>query len=270
MMDASCENRLQSARFTPVGQRVDDVTSMNESASPAAASATPSNRCDVDDDDEVRPTSTTTATEGASAAAIGAVAADAVGLGPGGAGGGEGEGTMSHAANPIDDDGGGGGGGEHANDVDDPSPPVGAAAAVAAVRGASLTDEDVIDANGKLLDAIASGDYESYRDLTSHDMTAIEPESLGQVVQGTEFHKYYFDLKRGRDATPPVIHMISPCIRWLGGGGGGGGSYVAAILSYVRLDQILEDGKPVTKTTSETRVWENRGGRLVQVHFHKS
>ena len=140
----------------------------------------------------------------------------------------------------------------------------------AVVNGATLSDEDVIDANRRLLDAIASGDYESYRDLTSRDMTSIEPETLGQIVQGMDFHRYYFELmKRRRNAVhPPAIHMISPCVRWLGGGGGS--PCVAAILSYVRLDQIVEDGRPVTRTTSETRIWENRDGRLVQVHFHKS
>jgi hypothetical protein len=38
------------------------------------------------------------------------------------------------------------------------------------------------------------------------------------------------------------------------------------------MDQKIEDATsgPVTKISSETRVWENRDGRLVHVHFHKS
>ncbi|KAL3772470.1 hypothetical protein ACHAW5_007325 [Stephanodiscus triporus] len=143
----------------------------------------------------------------------------------------------------------------------------------------ALADKDVIDANGRLLDAIASGDYATYRDLTARDLTAIEPETGGHVVQGMDFHKYYFDLmgdgatggedkRKQRPVVPVVIHMISPHVRWLGGGEGG--RTVAAVISYLRLDQTVKDGDPVTKTTSETRVWEIRCGRLVQVHFHKS
>ena len=35
------------------------------------------------------------------------------------------------------------------------------------------------------------------------------------------------------------------------------------------MDQVVEGGILVTKTTSETRIWEDRGRRLVHVHFHK-
>jgi hypothetical protein len=35
------------------------------------------------------------------------------------------------------------------------------------------------------------------------------------------------------------------------------------------LDQVVEGGILVTKTTSETRIWEDRGRQLVHVHFHK-
>ena len=75
------------------------------------------------------------------------------------------------------------------------------------------------------------------------------------------------------------ITMSNPHVRWLGGGccsdGCGDGS--AAVISYVRMDQCMDDKNnkggscsPVTKLCSETRVWENRDGKLVHVHFHKS
>jgi hypothetical protein len=40
----------------------------------------------------------------------------------------------------------------------------------AVVNAANLSDEDVIDANRRLLDAISSVEYERYRDLTLYDM----------------------------------------------------------------------------------------------------
>jgi calcium/calmodulin-dependent protein kinase (CaM kinase) II len=163
-----------------------------------------------------------------------------------------------------------------------------------------FTTSDVIESNQKLLDSIARCDYETYKELCADDITAFEPESNGMMITGLSFHKYYFDLYGGdsnghasRAATSATtqandndsnkstasttkvnICMSNPHVRWLGGGccsdGCGDGS--AAVISYVRMDQKIEDATsgPVTKISSETRVWENRDGRLVHVHFHKS
>ena len=40
-----------------------------------------------------------------------------------------------------------------------------------------FTDRDVLQANQQLLTAITDGDYETYLDLMSPDLVAIEPES---------------------------------------------------------------------------------------------
>ncbi|KAL7495397.1 hypothetical protein ACHAWT_003897 [Skeletonema menzelii] len=158
-----------------------------------------------------------------------------------------------------------------------------------------FTTADVIAANQKLLNAISRCDYETYNDLCANDLTAFEPESNGMLISGKSFHKFYFDLYGGdqedaatsasnnvtRSTTQTNITMSNPHVRWLGGGccsdGCGDGS--AAVISYVRMDQSVLDssndekkkkGGPVTRLCSETRVWENRDGRLVHVHFHKS
>ena len=126
------------------------------------------------------------------------------------------------------------------------------------------TDEAVIAENQKLLNAIASGNYQEYQGLVSSDITSIEPETSGNVVQGLDFHKYYFDLG-GQSPKPQLVNNVTmsrPHVRWLGDN--------AAVLTYVRVDQTLADGVPVTKTCCETRVWEIRNEKLVNVHFHKS
>jgi len=57
--------------------------------------------------------------------------------------------------------------------------------------------------------------------------------------------------------------MVAPKVRLL--------SDNAAVLSYVRLVQKLDDaGKPVTVSSEETRVWQKIGGRWQHVHFHRS
>lgn len=135
-------------------------------------------------------------------------------------------------------------------------------------RGAGpglFSNEDILAVNQKLLDSIASGNFEVYKELCADDLTCFEPESCGLVVQGLGFHKYYFDLgaTRPKPTMTNNITMSNPHIRWLGND--------AVVLSYTRLDQVLGgDSKPLTKTTGETRVWEIRNGALVHVHFHKS
>ena len=126
------------------------------------------------------------------------------------------------------------------------------------------SDEAVISANQKLLNAIAAGNYSEYQELCASDITCVEPETAGNIVQGLDFHKYYFDLG-AQSPKPKLVNnvtMARPSVRWLGDS--------AAVLTYVRVDQALADGAPVTKTCCETRVWEIRDSKLVNVHFHKS
>ena len=126
------------------------------------------------------------------------------------------------------------------------------------------SDEAVIAANQKLLNAIAAGNYLEYQKLCASDITCVEPETAGNIVQGLDFHKYYFDL--GEQSPKPKlvnnVTMARPNVRWMGDS--------AAVLTYVRVDQTLAGGVPVTKTCCETRVWEIRNSKLVNVHFHKS
>lgn len=45
----------------------------------------------------------------------------------------------------------------------------------------------------------------------------------------------------------------------------------AAVVSYVRLVQKIDaGGRPVTISSEETRVWEKKGGKWRNVHFHRS
>lgn len=123
--------------------------------------------------------------------------------------------------------------------------------------------------NQKLLNAVSSGDWETYQSLCDPNLSCFEPETSGQVVEGLAFHKYYFDLgaaaaKAG--APPPLqpnnVSMTGVHAREIGS--------TVVILSYVRIDQALSDGSPVTRKNSETRIWEKRAGEWKNVHFHKS
>jgi calcium/calmodulin-dependent protein kinase (CaM kinase) II len=121
-------------------------------------------------------------------------------------------------------------------------------------------DEELLELNQQLLESIASGDWETYQDLCDPTLTAFEPEGCGHLIQGLEFHHFYFDL--GPSEGPRTTTMSSPKVRLMGD---------VAIVSYVRLVQsVVEGGTPVTSHFEETRVWQMQQGRWQHVHFHRS
>lgn len=77
-----------------------------------------------------------------------------------------------------------------------------------------------------LLDAIVAGDWSVYTGLCDKSLSCFEPEAQGHLVEGLEFHKFYFD--KPRPEALPNVTMSSPHVRVMGN---------VAIISYVRLMQ---------------------------------
>jgi calcium/calmodulin-dependent protein kinase (CaM kinase) II len=122
-------------------------------------------------------------------------------------------------------------------------------------------EQEVYELTRRLLEAIATADWETYELLCAPSLTAFEPEARGHLVEGLDFHRYYLAL--GRPATPVNTSMAAPHVRLLGDD--------AAVVSYVRLIQSLgPDQKPVTASFEETRVWHRQHGQWRHVHFHRS
>ena len=120
--------------------------------------------------------------------------------------------------------------------------------------------QELLELTGQLLDSIASGGWDTYVALCDPTLSAFEPEARGHLVEGMDFHRFYFEL--GSSESPCQTTMSSPHVRLLGD---------TAIVSYVRLVQHLdEDGRCVTDQSEETRVWQREGDRWLHVHFHRS
>jgi ketosteroid isomerase-like protein len=120
--------------------------------------------------------------------------------------------------------------------------------------------DELLELNQQLLESIASGDWETYQELCDPSITAFEPEGRGHLIQGLEFHRFYFDLGPAEGARTTT--MASPKVRVMGD---------VAVVSYVRLVQSLgESGSPVTSHFEETRVWQMQQGKWQHVHFHRS
>lgn len=121
--------------------------------------------------------------------------------------------------------------------------------------------DELLSLNQRLLESVMVGDWETYRGLCDPTITAFEPETRGHLVEGLDFHGFYFDQPGG---SPPFnVTMASPHVRML--------SDDAAVLSYVRLVQRLDEaGKPVTLKCQETRVWQRIAGQWRHVHLHRA
>jgi len=125
--------------------------------------------------------------------------------------------------------------------------------------------DDVITVTETLIDAIGRGDYDTWKKMTSHDLTCFEPESQGCLVEGREFHKYYFDLGIYEKLKPFRVNVIAPRVHLLGPDAG--------VIGYVLLTQFTEPktGAPVSRQCEESRVWRrDRDGLWRCVHFHRS
>ena len=125
---------------------------------------------------------------------------------------------------------------------------------------ADATTEELLRLNQRLLDAIAGGDWAVYQELCDPSLTAFEPEALGQLVEGLEFHRFYFNV--GGFRSQHQVTMCSPRVRVLG---------EVAVVAYARLNQRAgENGTATTYGSLETRVWHQQDGRWRHVHFHRS
>ncbi len=123
------------------------------------------------------------------------------------------------------------------------------------------TAAEVLEQNQLLLDSIARGDWATYQALCDPSVTAFEPEAHGALVEGLQFHYFYFDIspRGGRQAQTT---MIAPKVRVMSN---------AAIVAYVRLNQReMPDGTASSQAFAETRVWQKQGEDWKHVHFHRT
>uniref|UniRef100_A0A915AB63 Calcium/calmodulin-dependent protein kinase type II n=1 Tax=Parascaris univalens TaxID=6257 RepID=A0A915AB63_PARUN len=124
--------------------------------------------------------------------------------------------------------------------------------------------QEIVRVTQQLLDAISCKDYDSYAKLCDPSMTCFEPEALGNLIEGMDFHKFYFDNSAG--IRGPKIHttLLNPNVHLMGDEG--------ACIAYIRLTQFIDrNGEARSRQAQETRVWQKRNGRgWVCVHVHRT
>ncbi|XP_048702740.1 calcium/calmodulin-dependent protein kinase type II subunit delta isoform X17 [Caretta caretta] len=123
--------------------------------------------------------------------------------------------------------------------------------------------QEIIKVTEQLIEAINNGDFEAYTKICDPGLTCFEPEALGNLVEGMDFHRFYFENALSKGNKPIHTIILNPHVHLVGDD--------AACIAYIRLTQYMDgSGMPKTMQSEETRVWHRRDGKWQNVHFHRS
>eukprot|EP00041_Stephanoeca_diplocostata_P025491 m.669015 g.669015 ORF g.669015 m.669015 type:complete len:489 (-) comp22758_c0_seq28:302-1768(-) len=125
-------------------------------------------------------------------------------------------------------------------------------------------EAEIRHVNAKLIQSILERDWATYKSLNSAQLTCFEPEAPGVLVEGLDFHQFYFDMPRTTPPHPPHTTLANVKVNMAAAD--------VAIVTYVRLTQaVAQSGAPYTTKSEETRVWKSTGEHTWEcVHFHRS
>ncbi|XP_075472683.1 calcium/calmodulin-dependent protein kinase type II subunit delta isoform X10 [Ascaphus truei] len=148
----------------------------------------------------------------------------------------------------------------------DPTPPLESTEST----NTTIEDEDVkarkqeiIKVTEQLIEAINNGEFEAYTKICDPGLTSFEPEALGNLVEGMDFHRFYFENALSKSSKPIHTIILNPHVHLIGED--------AACIAYIRLTQYMDGtGMPKTMQSEETRVWHRHDGKWQNVHFHRS
>uniref|UniRef100_A0A8P4G6W9 calcium/calmodulin-dependent protein kinase n=1 Tax=Dicentrarchus labrax TaxID=13489 RepID=A0A8P4G6W9_DICLA len=122
---------------------------------------------------------------------------------------------------------------------------------------------EIIKITEQLIEAVNNGDFEAYAKICDPGLTSFEPEGLGNLVEGMDFHRFYFDNLLSKNSKPIHTTILNPHVHIIGDD--------AACIAYIRLTQFVDgQGRPRSSQSEETRVWHRRESRWQNVHFHCS
>ncbi|XP_016520734.1 calcium/calmodulin-dependent protein kinase type II subunit delta isoform X3 [Poecilia formosa] len=123
--------------------------------------------------------------------------------------------------------------------------------------------QEIIKVTEQLIEAINNGDFEAYTKICDPGLTSFEPEALGNLVEGTEFHRFYFENALSKGKLPIHTILLNPHVHLIGD--------EAACIAYIRLTQYIDsNGMPRTMQSEETRIWHRRDSKWQNIHFHRS
>ncbi|XP_057183017.1 calcium/calmodulin-dependent protein kinase (CaM kinase) II beta 1 isoform X13 [Triplophysa rosa] len=123
--------------------------------------------------------------------------------------------------------------------------------------------QEIIKITEQLIEGINNGDFEAYAKICDPGLTCFEPEALGNLVEGMDFHRFYFENLLSKNSKPIHTTILNPHVHLIGED--------AACIAYIRLTQYVDgQGRPRSTQSEETRVWHRRDSKWQNVHFHCS
>ncbi|XP_072289289.1 calcium/calmodulin-dependent protein kinase (CaM kinase) II beta 1 isoform X21 [Eucyclogobius newberryi] len=128
---------------------------------------------------------------------------------------------------------------------------------------AQTRKQEIIKITEQLIEAINNGDFEAYAKICDPGLTSFEPEALGNLVEGMDFHRFYFENLLAKNSKPIHTTILNPHVHLIGED--------AACIAYIRLTQYVDgQGRPRSSQSEETRVWQRRDSKWQNIHFHCS
>ncbi|XP_029382961.1 calcium/calmodulin-dependent protein kinase type II subunit gamma-like isoform X11 [Echeneis naucrates] len=144
-----------------------------------------------------------------------------------------------------------------------PAAPLGSNTVTAKSNTKQTRKQEIIKITEQLIEAINNGDFDAYTRICDPGLTSFEPEALGNLVEGMDFHKFYFENLLSKNSKPVHTTLLNPHVHLIGED--------AACIAYIRLTQFVDSsGLPRSSQSEETRVWHRRDGKWLNVHFHCS
>ncbi|XP_040922496.1 calcium/calmodulin-dependent protein kinase type II delta chain-like isoform X7 [Toxotes jaculatrix] len=144
-----------------------------------------------------------------------------------------------------------------------PAAPLGSNTVAAKSNTKQTRKQEIIKITEQLIEAINNGDFDAYTRICDPGLTSFEPEALGNLVEGMDFHKFYFENLLSKNSKPVHTTLLNPHVHLIGED--------AACIAYIRLTQFVDStGHPRSSQSEETRVWHRRDGKWLNVHFHCS
>ncbi|XP_041643479.1 calcium/calmodulin-dependent protein kinase (CaM kinase) II beta 1 isoform X8 [Cheilinus undulatus] len=123
--------------------------------------------------------------------------------------------------------------------------------------------QEIIKITEQLIEAINNGDFEAYAKICDPGLTSFEPEALGNLVEGMDFHRFYFENLLAKNNKPIHTTILNPHVHLIGED--------AACIAYIRLTQFVDgQGRPRSSQSEETRVWHRKDSKWQNIHFHCS
>ncbi|KAK9965820.1 hypothetical protein ABG768_004888, partial [Culter alburnus] len=111
--------------------------------------------------------------------------------------------------------------------------------------------QEIIKITEQLIEAVNNGDFEAYTRICDPGLTSFEPEALGNLVEGMDFHKFYFEHLLSKNNKPVHTTILNPHVHLIGED--------AACIAYIRLTQYIDSqGRPRSCQSEETLYLDSR------------